>query len=151
MADLIYRLGQDRGSRKIARAIVENRKAGAITTTGQLAAIVCRALGKPANSGKTRIHPATRAFQALRIAVNDELVNLEKLLDAAPELLRQNGFVAVISFHSLEDRIVKQSFKEKQRMGIYDIVTKKPITPTRDEIDRNPRARSAKLRIARRT
>jgi 16S rRNA (cytosine1402-N4)-methyltransferase len=150
LADLIYRFGEDRASRRIARFIVEHRKAGRITTTGQLAAIVCRALGQPAGARKSRIHPATRTFQALRIAVNDELGNLEKLVAAAPALLSENGFVAVISFHSLEDRIVKTNFKENERNGIYQIVTKKPITATRAEIKQNPRARSAKLRIARR-
>jgi len=136
LADLIYRFGEDRASRRIARFIVEHRKAGRITTTGQLAAIVCRALAQPAGARKSRIHPATRTFQALRIAVNDELGNLEKLVAAAPALLRKNGFVAIISFHSLEDR--------------YEIVTKKPITASRAQIAQNPRARSAKLRIARR-
>jgi len=148
LADLIYSFGQDRASRRIARFIVEHRKAGRITTTGQLAAIVCRASARPARGRKRKIHPATRTFQALRIAVNDELGNLEKLVAAAPDLLRKNGFAAVISFHSLEDRIVKTNFKENQRNGIYQIVTKKPITPTRAEIKQNPRARSAKLRIA---
>lgn len=150
LADLIYRFGQDRASRRIARFIVEHRQAGAITTTGQLAAIVCRALGQPAKARKSRIHPATRTFQALRIAVNDELGNLEKLVAAAPALLRKNGFVAVISFHSLEDRIVKVNFRENKLAGVYEIVTKKPITASRAETARNPRARSAKLRIARR-
>ena len=148
LADLIYRLGQDRASRRIARFIVDNRREGAITTTGQLAAIVCRALRKPAKAGKNRIHPATRTFQALRIAVNDELGNLKKLVEAAPDLLRKNGFIAIISFHSLEDGIVKENFRQNQRSGIYQIVTKKPITATRTEIKDNPGARSAKLRIA---
>jgi len=150
LADLIYKFGQDRGSRRIARFIVEHRKAGRITTTGQLATIVCRAFGRPARGRKRKLHPATKTFQALRIAVNDELSNLEKLVSAAPTLLRQNGFMAVISFHSLEDRIVKTNFKEKERNGIYQILTKKPITATRAEVKQNPRARSAKLRIARR-
>lgn len=148
LADLIYRFGQDRGSRRIARFIVEYRKTGRITTTGQLTAIVCRALAQPAKGRKRKLHPATRTFQALRIAVNDELSNLEKLVAAAPDLLRENGFITVISFHSLEDRIVKTNFKENERNGIYQIVTKKPITATRAEIKQNPRARSAKLRIA---
>jgi len=150
LADLIYKFGQDRGSRRIARFIVEHRKAGRITTTGQLAAIVCRALGQPARGRKSKLHPATRTFQALRIAVNDELGNLEKLVAAAPDLLRQNGFIAVISFHSLEDRIVKADFRKNNLASIYEILTKKPITATRQEITRNTRARSAKLRIARR-
>ncbi len=150
LADLIYKFGQDRASRRIARFIVGHRQAGAITTTGQLAAIVCRALGQPATGRKSRKHPATRTFQALRIAVNDELANLEKLVAAAPALLRENGFAAVISFHSLEDRIVKANFKENKLAGVYEILTKKPIIATREQIAQNPRARSAKLRIARR-
>ena len=149
LADLIYGFGQDTASRRIARFIVQDRKIGAITTTGQLAAIVCRALGQPATGRKNRTHPATRTFQALRIAVNDELANLEKLVAAAPTLLRKNGFAAVISFHSLEDRIVKTNFKQNKLDGIYEILTKKPITATREQIAQNPRARSAKLRIAR--
>jgi len=150
LADLIYRFGEDRASRRIARFIVEHRKAGRITTTGQLAAIVCRALAQPAGARKSRIHPATRTFQALRIAVNDELGNLEKLVAAAPALLRKNGFVAIISFHSLEDRVVKAGFRENKLADVYEIVTKKPITASRAQIAQNPRARSAKLRIARR-
>jgi 16S rRNA (cytosine1402-N4)-methyltransferase len=150
LADLIYRFGQEAASRRIARFIVENRRAGRITTTGQLAAIVRRASGQPAKARRSRVNPATRTFQALRIAVNDELGNLEKLVAAAPALLRENGFMAVISFHSLEDRIVKADFRENDRRGAYQIVTKKPIISTRAEIEQNPRARSAKLRIARR-
>ena len=148
LADLIYQFGEETASRRIARFIVEHRKAGRITTTGQLAAIVRRASAQPARGRKRKLHPATRTFQALRIAVNDELGNLEKLVAAAPALLRENGFMAVISFHSLEDRIVKVDFRENERNGIYQIVTKKPITATRAEIKQNPRARSAKLRIA---
>ena len=150
LADLIYGFGQETASRRIARFIVQDRKIGAITTTGQLSAIVCRALKKPAIGRKSRTHPATKTFQALRIGVNDELASLEKLVAAAPNLLRKNGFVAIISFHSLEDRIVKLDFKQNKVDGIYEILTKKPITATREQIAKNPRARSAKLRIARR-
>ena len=146
LADLIYRFGQDRASRRIARFIVRHRRARPITTTGQLAAIVSKALGRPAK--KRRIHPATRTFQALRIAVNNELDNLTKLLDSAPDLLKQTGRIAVISFHSLEDRLVKLDFKMNEKKGFYRIITKKPIEPTTQEIIDNPRARSAKLRIA---
>jgi 16S rRNA (cytosine1402-N4)-methyltransferase len=148
IADLIYKFGQDRASRRIARFIVRHRKEKQITTTGELAAIVCKALGQPGQKRKSKIHPATRTFQALRIAVNCELENLESLLASAPELLKRNGYIAVISFHSIEDRLVKNSFKQNQKEGIYKIITKKPVVPTREEIAENPRARSAKLRIA---
>ena len=150
LADLIYKFGQERGSRRIARFIVRERQGRPIATTGQLAAIVCRALGRPGRKRKSRIHPATRTFQALRIAVNNELVNLERLLDSASELLAQKGRIAVISYHSLEDRLVKNNFKANEQAGIYKIITKKPIVPSREEIAENQRARSAKLRIAER-
>ncbi len=148
LADLIYEFGQDRASRRIARFIVRERKNGPITTTAQLAKIVCRALGKAGQGRRRRIHPATRTFQALRIAVNDELENLKKLLDSSPRLLNKKGYIAVISYHSLEDRLVKYNFKENDKESIYRIITKKPIVPTREEIAENRRARSAKLRIA---
>jgi 16S rRNA (cytosine1402-N4)-methyltransferase len=115
-----------------------------------LASLVCRALKEPAKGRRSRIHPATRTFQALRIAVNDELGCLERLLAAAPARLKQGGYIAVISFHSLEDRIVKYDFRGYKDAGVYEILTKKPLVATRDEIGENPRARSAKLRIARR-
>ena len=146
LADLIYKYGEERASRRIARFVVERRKREPITTTGQLAAIVSGALGK--GGQWSRIHPATRTFQALRIAVNNELENLEVMLGSAPALLGQKGLIAVISFHSLEDRIVKTDFKSNENKGIYKIVTKKPISASRDEISKNNRARSAKLRIA---
>jgi 16S rRNA (cytosine1402-N4)-methyltransferase len=148
LADLIYEFGQDRASRRIARFIVRERESGPITTTGQLANIVCRALGKSGLGRRSRIHPATRTFQALRIAVNDELENLKRLLDSSPGLLRENGYIAVISYHSLEDRLVKHNFKQNEKENIYRVITKKPIVPTREEISENRRARSAKLRIA---
>lgn len=149
LADLIYEFGQDRASRRIARFIVSERKKEPITTTGRLAAIICRALGKKAKGRRSRIHPATRTFQALRIAVNHELENLKDLLASAPALLKSGGRFAVISYHSLEDRLVKYDFRQNAQAGLYEIVTKKPITPEREEIVRNRRARSAKLRIAR--
>ena len=148
LADLIYEFGQDRASRRIARFIVRQREIEPINTTGQLAQIVCRAFGKIKRGRRSRIHPATRTFQALRIAVNDELENLKKLLASAPDLLKENGHIAVISFHSLEDRLVKSDFRQNEKSGIYRIVTKKPIVPTREETEENRRARSAKLRIA---
>jgi 16S rRNA (cytosine1402-N4)-methyltransferase len=146
LADLIYRFGEERASRRIARFIVERRKREPITTTGQLAAIVSSALGK--GGQWSRIHPATRTFQAFRIAVNNELENLTTLLGSAPALLKQNGYVAVVSFHSFEDRIVKMDFKSNEKNGVYKVITKKPISASRDEISKNHRARSAKLRIA---
>jgi 16S rRNA (cytosine1402-N4)-methyltransferase len=150
LADLIYEFGQDRASRRIARFIVQERQAEPITTTGRLAEIVCRALRKKRGHRRSRIHPATRTFQALRIAVNDELENLKTLLTSAPGLLNKNGYAAIISYHSLEDRLVKQDFIQNAKAGIYKIITKKPIVPTREEIEENRRARSAKLRIAQR-
>ncbi|MGA2094603.1 MAG: 16S rRNA (cytosine(1402)-N(4))-methyltransferase RsmH, partial [Sedimentisphaerales bacterium] len=146
LADLIYRFGEERASRRIAKFIVERRRREAITTTGQLAAIVVDAMAR--RGQWTRIHPATRTFQALRIAVNDELGNLEGLLDSAPGLLNKDGYVAIISFHSLEDRLVKTNFKDNASRGVYRLLTKKPITSSREEIRENRRSRSAKLRIA---
>jgi 16S rRNA (cytosine1402-N4)-methyltransferase len=148
LADLIYRFGQDRASRRIARFIVHRRRREPITTTGQLAQVVAAALATPGRKHAARKHPATRTFQALRIAVNHELENLEQLLGAAPELLERDGCVAIISFHSLEDGLVKRDFKHNQAEGIYRILTKKPIVPGEEEIAANHRARSAKLRIA---
>ena len=145
LADLIYRFGEDRASRRIARFIAEYRRERPITTTGQLAALVAKAVGP---KRKAKIHPATRTFQALRIAVNKELENLEQLLDWAPQLLKKKGQIAVISFHSLEDRLVKVSFKHNKENGVYSDITKRPIVSSREEIAANPRARSAKLRIA---
>ena len=148
LADIIYQYGEDRASRRIARFIVEYRNHQAIKSTGQLASIVCKALGKSGPGRGSKIHPATRTFQALRIFVNDELKNLEKLLNSAPKLLKAGGYFAIISFHSLEDRLVKQSFKSNKASDIYRILTKKPIIPSKEEIAENPRARSSKLRIA---
>jgi 16S rRNA (cytosine1402-N4)-methyltransferase len=148
LADLIYRFGQDRASRRIARFIARHRRSEQITTTSQLAQIICRALAQPTRKRRPRIHPATRTFQALRIAVNNELENLEMLLTSAPQILKKNGYIAVISYHSLEDRIVKNNFKQNEKESVYSVITKKPIVPTPEEIAENRRARSAKLRIA---
>jgi 16S rRNA (cytosine1402-N4)-methyltransferase len=148
LADLIYQYGQDRASRRIARFIVRRRQHEQITTTGQLAEIVCGALKRPGSKPKARKHPAARTFQALRIAVNYELENLKTLLSSVPGLLKKGGFLAVISFHSLEDRLVKWDFRQKQQDGVYRVVTKKPIVASRKEVFANRRARSAKLRIA---
>ena len=142
LADLIYEYGEERRSRRIARAIVRGRP---VTTTGQLARIVATAA--PAMK-QDRIHPATRTFQALRIYVNRELDEIRALLEAAPTLLKPSGRLVVISFHSLEDRIAKDSLREGAHRGIWEILTKKPVTPDDDEIESNPRSRSAKLRAA---
>jgi 16S rRNA (cytosine1402-N4)-methyltransferase len=144
LANLIYEFGEERRSRRIARAIVRSRP---IRTTAQLAEIVSAA----ARSMKhERLHPATLTFQALRIFVNRELDDLKDLLQAAPQVLKPGGRLVVISFHSLEDRIVKDSLREGVKQGHYKLLTKKPVTPGQEEIDRNPRARSAKLRAAER-
>jgi len=149
LADLIYRFGQDRASRRIARFIVRHRVNEPIITTGQLAGIVCKALARPGKK-RSRIHPATRTFQALRIAVNNELENLEQLLASVPDLLKKDGWIAIISYHSLEDGMVKRNFRQNAKDSIYTLITKKPIVPTDAEIAGNRRARSAKLRIAQR-
>ncbi len=145
LANLIYEYGEERRSRRIARAIVRGRP---VTTTGQLSRIVASAA--PAMK-QDRIHPATRTFQALRIYVNRELDEIRTLMEAAPNLLKPSGRLAVISFHSLEDRIVKDSLREGAHQGVWDVLTKKPVTAGEEETDRNPRARSAKLRAAERT
>jgi 16S rRNA (cytosine1402-N4)-methyltransferase len=144
LADVIYEFGEERRSRRIARAICRSRP---IRTTAQLAEIVSAA-ARPMNQAERRIHPATRTFQALRIFVNRELDDLKALLDAAPKILKPGGRVVVISFHSLEDRIVKDAFREGSQKGYFSVLTKKPVTATEEESDRNPRARSAKLRAA---
>ncbi|MFP4140102.1 MAG: 16S rRNA (cytosine(1402)-N(4))-methyltransferase RsmH [Phycisphaerae bacterium] len=146
LADLIYEYGQERYSRRVARAIVQQRKKGRIATTGQLADIVSRSLPRSARSTRRGVHPATRTFQALRIAVNDEMSVLETLLDSLPNALAPGGRAAVISFHSLEDRPVKHTFNRLAADGTVEVLTKKPITPGPDEMARNPRSRSAKLR-----
>lgn len=146
LADLIYANGQERYSRRIARAIVAARRAAPIDGTAELARIVARAYPGPARRSRRGVHPATRTFMALRIAVNDELTRLEKLLEAMPRLLAPLGRAAVISFHSLEDRRVKTAFRDLAKTGQARVLTKKPLRPSQDEIDRNPRSRSAKLR-----
>jgi 16S rRNA (cytosine1402-N4)-methyltransferase len=144
LADVIYEFGEERRSRRIARAICRSRP---IRTTAHLAEVISAA-ARPMNQAERRIHPATRTFQALRIFVNRELDDLRALLEAAPRILKPGGRVVVISFHSLEDRIVKDAFREGARDGYFSVLTKKPVTATEEESDRNPRARSAKLRAA---
>ena len=144
LADLIYENGEERRSRTIARAIVRGRP---VTTTGQLARIVAH-VAPPMKQG--HIHPATRTFQALRIYVNRELDEIRDLLEAAPKLVKPSGRLVVISFHSLEDRIAKDSLRDGLQKGIWEVLTKKPATAGEEETDRNPRSRSAKMRAAER-
>jgi 16S rRNA (cytosine1402-N4)-methyltransferase len=143
LADLIYEFGEERRSRRIARAIVRARP---IRTTAHLAQVISAA-ARPMNP---RIHPATQTFQALRIFVNRELDDLKALLDAAPKVLKNEGRLVMISFHSLEDRIVKDALREGAREGTWDVLTRKPVTADEEEIAGNPRSRSAKMRAARR-
>ena len=142
LADLIYEFGEERRSRRIARAIVRARP---ITTTAELARIVSAAA--PSMKGD-KIHPATRTFQALRIRVNNELGEIGSLLKSAPSLLKTGGRLVLISFHSLEDRLVKDSFREASRSKVFEVLTKKPVVAAEQEQLRNPRSRSAKLRAA---
>lgn len=143
LADLFWKLGEEFHSRQIAKKIVEYRKKKPIETTNELAGIVTSVSRR--NTGD-RTHPATRVFQSLRIAVNDELNSLKEALPKAFEILEDGGKLVVISFHSLEDRIVKNYFKEKVDAGKATLLTKKPITPTLKEVEQNPRSRSGKLR-----
>lgn len=163
LADIIYHYGEERASRRIARFIVNARKNAPILTTAALADLVQRAIpGKPGD-----IHPATRTFQALRIAVNDELGELVRALAGAEDLLVEGGVLAVVTFHSLEDRIVKQFLAQRSGRGearsrllpgeaappapTFALEARQPVAPSQEEIDANPRARSAKLRVAIRT
>lgn len=145
IADIIYGYGEERHSRRIARAIIAARQQSEIKTAKQLAEIVTKALPLGVRHG--RIHPATKTFQAFRIAVNNELGVLETLLNDGFSILAPGGRMAVITFHSLEDRIVKHYFKKLARDQKATLITKKPITADKDELTANPRARSAKLRI----
>ena len=142
LANLVYEYGEERRSRRIARAIVRGRP---VKTTGQLARLIASAA--PAMK-QERIHPATRTFQALRIYVNRELDEIKALFEAAPQLLKPSARLVVISFHSLEDRIAKDSLREGAHKGIWEILTRKPVTAQEEEMERNPRSRSAKLRAA---
>lgn len=145
IADIIYGWGEESFARRIARAITERRRKSPIETTFELADIIMSTV--PAWYRGRRIHPATKTFQALRIAVNDEMSALKEGLSAAIDLLGSHGRACVISFHSIEDRLVKHFFREKEHEGIGSVITKKPIAPGMEEVARNPRARSAKLRV----
>jgi 16S rRNA (cytosine1402-N4)-methyltransferase len=158
LADVLYRYGEERASRRIARFIVNRRQQHPLQTTSELASLVAQALRRPGGK-RSAIHPATRTFQALRIAVNRELAQLEAVLPQAVELLRPGGRLAVISFHSLEDRIVKQFFRAESGYGGSEalprplrlqVITRKPLEASEDEIRANPRSRSARLRVAER-
>jgi len=155
LAETLYRYGEERWSRRIAKAIVEERRRGSIETTQALRRVVCQAI--PRRFHFRRIDPATKTFQALRIRVNDELENLRQVLENGWRFLREGGRLCVISFHSLEDRVVKETFRtlaketeEAGSRGGLRIVTKRPIIPSEEEQNRNPRCRSAKLRCAER-
>jgi len=161
LADLIYEFGEERLSRRIARKIVEARQIEPIETTSRLADLVRRCYPRPRNSprksntgpnkggkgSRHRIHPATRTFMALRIAVNDELGALDELLADVPRLLTPGGRAAIISFHSLEDRKVKRAYLALKQDRDYQVLTRKPLTADDEECEANPRSRSAKLRV----
>ena len=144
LADVIYEFGEERRSRRIARAIVRARP---IRSTKHLVEVISAA-ARPMK--QERIHPATRTFQAIRIFVNRELDDVRALLESAPTALKKQGRLVVISFHSLEDRIVKDAMRDVAHHGLYQLLTKKPVTATEEEIESNPRSRSAKLRAAER-
>ena len=145
LADIMYGFGEERYSRRIARAIVERRERKPFTTARELAEVIVEAV--PVSYRHGRIHPATRTFQALRIAVNDELGALKQGLESAFETLEEGGRIAVITFHSIEDRAVKQLFAGFEKAGKGKKLTKKPVAPSREEVRENRRARSAKLRV----
>jgi 16S rRNA (cytosine1402-N4)-methyltransferase len=147
LADVIYELGEERHARRVARAVVAAGKSRPIETTGQLAEIVRRAIPR---KGYMRIDPATRTFQAIRIWVNRELEGLDDFLKRASARLAPGGRLVVLTFHSLEDRVVKHTLRALQAEGAIVIRTKRPLVPSEAEIERNPRARSAKLRAAER-
>lgn len=150
LARVLYQLAQERYSRRIARKIVEARRISPITTTDRLADVVRSAI--PSRGGAPpKIDPATKTFLALRIAVNHEVENLAGLLQQAPRYLNPGGRLAVISFQSTEDRVVKREYWSAEQAGVLRVLTKKPLTPSEIELARNPRSRSAKLRVAQRS
>ncbi len=146
LAQIIKKYGEERHSKLVAKAIVEYRRSGRIQTTGELAEIINKAIGR--KYSRLKLHPAARTFQALRIYVNDELGALEEGVKKALSFLSPTARICVISFHSLEDRIVKNIFRTMARVGDLELVVKKPVRPSEGEIDENPRSRSAKLRVA---
>jgi len=144
LADIIYSFGEERLSRRIARKLSERSKRDPLKSAADIANVICSCYP---HSTQKRIHPATRTFQALRIAVNEELKSLEIALRRLPDLLTPGGIFAIISFHSLEDRLVKHSFREDKRL---EVITKRPIVASAEEVESNPRSRSAKFRVAKR-
>jgi len=148
LCEIFWQLGQETQAKKIVAAIIEARQRKPIQTTRELALIIEKAVGK-AGKRSSKIHPATKVFQALRIYVNHELNNITGFLSGALQVLKPQGLILCISFHSLEDRIVKQFFKDKADEGKLEIITKHVVVPTKEEIARNPSSRSAKLRVAR--
>ncbi|MGA2518071.1 MAG: 16S rRNA (cytosine(1402)-N(4))-methyltransferase RsmH [Thermodesulfobacteriota bacterium] len=148
LESILSQYGEERWAKRIVRAIVQEREREPIRTTEALRKIVHRAI--PRRFQSRRIDPATRTFQALRIRVNEELENLQKILETGWKILKKGGRMCVISFHSLEDRMVKETFRALEKQGKMVILTKKPVTPSEEEQKRNPRSRSAKLRCAER-
>jgi len=146
LEEILKKYGEERWSKRITRAVQRGEKEGGITSTRQLAAVVERVVPR----GKSKIHPATRVFQALRIAVNKELESLEVFLDKIHNYMQIGARIVIISFHSLEDRIVKKKFMERANHKVFKILTKKPVTPGEAELEKNVRCRSAKLRAAER-
>lgn len=145
LADIIWKFGEERFSRQIAKAIVRERRKKKIATSKELAEVIASAV--PGFYRRGRTNPATKTFQALRIVVNDELGNLETFLKAVPQLMNKNGRLSIISFHSLEDGIVKNFFNQFKKEGKAKILSKKPIIASEEEINSNPKSRSAKLRV----
>jgi 16S rRNA (cytosine1402-N4)-methyltransferase len=148
LEDTLFHYGEERWTRRIARAIVRERDREPITTTERLRRIVHRAI--PNRFYSRRIDPATKTFQAFRIRVNDELENLRKILEIGWRILKKGGRMCIISFHSLEDRMVKETFRKLEKDGQVHILTRRPVMPSEEERKRNPRSRSAKLRCAER-
>ncbi len=146
LADIFWRYGEERHARRIARAIVQERKKGAIRGTIQLADLIYRTIG----GRKGHIHPATRSYQGLRIFVNSEISSLQEALSVVYRYLKDGGRIVAISFHSLEDRVVKETFREQEARGLLRIATPKVVKPALEEVGRNPRSRSARLRAAER-
>jgi len=148
LIQILHEFGEERWSKRIAHRLVLERSKKAIKTTENLVSVILNAI--PRSYSREKIHPATRTFQAIRIVVNKELEGIQQVLNSCAEVLIPGGRMGVISFHSLEDRIVKQKFREEAKNGRLKLMTKKPLRPTLEEIEHNPRARSARFRVAER-